>query len=75
MSENEQTSELEQFLQQLAGIAETGGDVRAYVADTAVPKPGNITAVLDGSVGGGVIWERKPDGGRTCQRAQLPDAP
>lgn len=69
MSDELQTSELEAFLKQLAHVAATGGDVRACVADTAVCKPSNITAVIAGD-GSGVIWSRNHS-----HHEQLTDAP
>lgn len=61
------TSDLQEFLVELADVAASGGDVRAHIADTAVVKPDNITAVVDGD-GSGVIWERgKQDGDTEAQ--------
>ena len=73
MNGEEETSALEEFVKELARVAATDGDVHAYIADTAVRKPANITAVLDGD-GGGVIWARDqgdPDGQAQLQNAAL----
>lgn len=59
MSDNQPHSPLETFLIYLATVAANGGDVRAAIVDTAVPKPPNITAVIDGADGESrIIWAR-----------------
>lgn len=62
--ERPKTSDLQEFLVELSDVAASGGDVRGHIADTAVVKPSNITAVVDGD-GSGVIWERDKEDGYT----------
>ena len=67
MSDSQPHSPLETFLTHLAAVAASGGDVRTAIVDMAVPKPHNITAVIDGADGAGrVIWARV-DGGTAVE--------